>query len=151
MAGQARKLRNRFRFIVEIDGFDAVGFQKAGPLKAGVEVIEHKEGNTLLPDKSPGSAKFEPITLERGATDNLDEYAWFAQVLNAAEDTGGDDPDEYKRNMAIVECDNKGREVSRWNVYGAWPSDFEAGDWDSTSNEKTIRKVTLQQDYFEPA
>lgn len=151
MAGQARKLRNRFRFLVEIDGFEAAGFQKAGPLKGGVELIEHREGNTALPDKSPGQGKFENITLERGATDNRDEYDWFAQVLNAAEDTAGDDPGDYKRNLAIVECDNKGREVGRWNVYGAFPIGFTAGEWDGTSNEKTIRSVELAIDYFEPA
>lgn len=151
MAGQAKKWHNKFRFLVEIDGFVSAGFQKAGPLKGGVEVIEHKEGNTLLPDKTPGSAKFDNISLERGATENMDEYDWFATVLNAAEDTGGDDPDEYKRNLAIIECNNKGQEIMRWNVYGAWPQDFEAGDWDGGSNEKTIRKVSLVIDYFEPA
>lgn len=151
MNGKAKKWHNRYKFLVEIDGFVSAGFQKAGPLEGGVEVIEHREGGARLPDKTPGLANFENVTLERGATDNLDEYNWFATVLNAAEDAGGADPSQYARNLAIIEQDNDGNEVMRWNVYGAWPRRFVAGEWDNTSNEKTIRTVELVIDYFEPA
>lgn len=151
MAGRARKFSDKFKFLVEIDGIVQTGFQKAGPLRASVEVIEHEEGGALIPDKSPGKGKFEDITLEYGATENLEIYNWFKQVLDAAQETGGADPDDYKRNLAIIEQDRTGKEVGRWNVYGAWPREFEAGDWDNTANEKLIRKVTLAIDYFEPA
>lgn len=151
MAGQAKKWHNKFRFLVEIDGFISAGFQKAGPLKGGVELIEHHEGNGLLPDKSPGKGKYENINLERGATDNMDEYNWFSQVLNAAEDAGGSNPDDYKRNFALIEQDNAGQEIMRWNVYQAFPVGFEAGDWDNSASEKTIRKLEVAIDYFEPA
>ncbi|MDI3548127.1 MAG: hypothetical protein PWR10_1779 [Halanaerobiales bacterium] len=151
MAGRARKFHDKFKFLVEIDGIVQTGFQKAGPLRGGVEVIEHYEGGALLPDKSPGKGKFEDITLEYGATENLEIYEWFKNVLDAAQETGGTDQDEYKRNLSIIEQDRAGREVGRWDVYGAWPKEFEAGDWDNTANEKLIRKVILVIDYFEPA
>ena len=151
MAGRARKFRDKFKFLVEIDGLVQTGFQKAGPLRGSVEVIEHEEGGALLPDKSPGKGSFEDITMENGATENLEIYDWFKQVLDAAQEVGGADPDEYKRNLAIIEQDRTGKEVGRWNVYGAWPHEFEAGDWDNTANEKLIRKAVLAIDYFEPA
>ncbi|HHY36541.1 MAG TPA: phage tail protein [Firmicutes bacterium] len=151
MAGRVRRFRDKYKFLVEIDGIVQTGFQKAGPLRGSVGVIEHEEGGALLPDKSPGKGRFEDITLEWGATESLEIYNWFAQVLNAAQGTGGADPDRYKRNMAIIEQDRAGREVGRWNIYGAWPREFEAGDWDNTSEEKLIRKVALVYDYFEPA
>jgi len=151
MAGQAKKWHNRFKFLVEIDGFVSAGFQTAGPLEGGVEVIEYREGGARIADKSPGLANFENITLERGATDNLDEYNWFSQVISAADNKGGADPSVYKRNLAIIEQDNNGNEVRRWNVYGAWPVRFVAGEWDATANEKTIRTLELAIDYFEPA
>lgn len=151
MAGQAKKWHNKFKFLVEIDGFISAGFQKAGPLQGGVETIEHYEGGAVIPDKSPGLGNYENITLERGATDNLDDYNWFSNVLNAAEQTMGADPSDYKRNLAIIQQDNAGREVMRWNVYGAFPVNFTAGDWDNTASEKTMRVLELAIDYFEPA
>lgn len=152
MAGKARRYHDRFKFLVEIDGFVRAGFQKAGPLEANVEKIEYREGGALLPDKSAGGASFEDITLEYGATDSLEDYAWFSQVLDAATQTGGADPSEYKRDLAIIQLDRAGREVQRWNVYGAWPVRFRAGDWDNTATtEKTIRQLVLTYDYFEPA
>ncbi|MGE5551520.1 MAG: phage tail protein [Bacteroidota bacterium] len=151
MAGKARRYYDKFKFRVEIDGITQAGFSKAGPLKGSVEEVEHYEGGALLPDKSPGRGKFEDITLEYGATDNMELYDWFAQVLNAAQETGGADPDEYKRNLSIIQLDRAGNEVQRFNVFGAWVKEFEAGDWDNSSNEKTIRKAVLCIDYFEPA
>lgn len=151
MAGKARKYYDRFKFLVEIDGITQAGFQKAGPLEGSVEVTEHWEGGALLPDKSPGRGKFEDITLEYGATDNLELYEWFRSVLDAAQEAGGADPADYKRNLSIVQLDRAGNEVQRWNVYGAWPTKFRAGEWDNTSSEKLIRQVVLAIDYYEPA
>ncbi|WP_222927718.1 phage tail protein [Biomaibacter acetigenes] len=151
MAGKARSYFDRFKFLVEIDGITQTGFQKCSELKGSVGKIEHREGGGLLPDKSPGFGNYSDITLEYGATKNLETYEWFRQVIDASQETGGAEPDEYKRNLSIIQLDRAGREVQRWNVYGAWPTDFVAGEWDSTSEEKTIRKLTLAIDYFEPA
>ncbi len=151
MAGKARRYLDRFKFLIEIDGITQTGFQKCSELKGGVETVEHYEGGALLPDKSPGLGKYEDITLEYGATENLEIYEWFRQVLDAAQETGGADPSEYKRNLSIIQLDRAGNEVQRWNVFGAWPKEFVAGEWDNTANEKLIRKVTLAIDYYEAA
>ena len=85
MAGKARRYYDKFRFRVEIDGATQAGFSKAGPLKGTVEEVEHYEGGSLLPDKSPGRGKFEDITLEYGATDNLeliDNARWAGVLLD---------------------------------------------------------------------
>ena len=139
----AKKRRfDKFKFLVEIDGFVDAGFQKAGPIKGTIEVSTYREGGSNLPDKDPALVDVENITLERGATDNQEIYDWFKNVAEGINGENGVD----RRSLAIIQTDRAGEEVERWNVYRAFPVEFEAGDWDATASEKNIRKVVLAYD-----
>jgi phage tail-like protein len=62
-----------FKFRVKWDGHYVAGISKVSALKRTTEVIEHREGgNPNTSRKSPGLTKFEPITLERGVTHDLE-------------------------------------------------------------------------------
>lgn len=148
MAGKARRYYDRFKFLVEIDGITQTGFQKVSGLTGKVGVIEHKEGGALLPDKTPGMVSYDDLTLEFGATDNQEFYNWWSTVIDAAQGVGGADPDAYKRNLSVIQLDRAGNEAERWNVFGAWVKEFTPGEYDNTSEEKTMRKVVLAYDYF---
>lgn len=156
--GQARTFHDKFKFLVEVDGFISAGFNKCSELSAELAKIEYYEGGALIPNKSPGRATFADITLERGATnDDDDMYTWFEEVIDAAVQaaphdgagagTGQKDP-TFKRNLAIIQLDRDGAELHRWDVFGAWPQKFVAGEWDNDADEKTIEMVTLTIDYF---
>jgi len=58
---------------------------------------------------------------------------------------------DYKRNLSIVQLDRDGETLRRWNIFGAWPTQYVAGEWDNDSDEKVIEMVTLPYDYFELA
>jgi phage tail-like protein len=148
--GRAKKYYDRYKFRVEIPGIGQSGFQKAGPLAAEVDVNEHWEGGSILPDKSPGKLKFDDLTLGYGATDDLSMFVWFATIADGLSETGELDPELFKKDISIVQLDRAGNEVHRWMVFGAWPKRFVAGDWDNTSGEKTIREVVLVYDFFIP-
>jgi phage tail-like protein len=58
-----------FKFRVKWDGHTIAGVSRISALRHSTEVIEHREGgDPSTSRKSPGRTKYEPITLERGAT-----------------------------------------------------------------------------------
>jgi phage tail-like protein len=143
------KFYDRFKFVLEIDGFARGGFQKVSGLEQGVEVTKHRESDSILPDKSPGQFDTEDLTLEFGATDDNAAWEWFKQTVKVAEGHAAADPSEYKRDISLVQQDAAGNEIERWNIFGAWPYKFSPGEFDATSSEKTIRKLQLAYDYFD--
>src|SRR5271170_1837275 len=56
---------------------------KVSALKRSSDVIEYKEGGNAIILKGLGRTKYEPITLERGVTFDLDFVTWanFTQLL----------------------------------------------------------------------
>lgn len=150
--GQPRSFFNKFKFLVEIDGITYAGFQKCSELSAELAKIEHWEGGSLIPNKSPGRLSFTDITLERGGTRDMELYRWFEETARASAGLGGTGlPDPfYKRTLDIVQLDRDDSVLQRWNVVNAFATKFVAGEWDNTTDEKVMTSVTLTYDYFEP-
>lgn len=152
--GNPRSYHKRFKFVLEIDGFTAtaadgaVGFQKCSELSAETAKVEYYEGGAEIPDKSPGRTSFTDVTLERGASSNLDLFNWYKQVIDAAANKGLVDA-EYKRGVDIVQLDRDGDELRRWRLTNAWPVKYVAGDWDNETDENLIETLTLTFDYFD--
>jgi phage tail-like protein len=145
--GTPRTFHKKFKFIVEIDQFASAGFQKCSELSVEVANIEQHEGGALIPQKSPGKLKFADITLERGATSDLDFFNWLLEVADASANVGLQEP-LIKRNLEIVQQDRDGSTLRRWPIFGAWPVKFVAGAWDNEADENVIESVTLAYDYF---
>lgn len=148
--GKAKKYLDKFKFTVEIDGFAEAGFMKCDGLKANIEKIEHREGGALVAEKAPGLVSYDDITLERGATDNLDMWDWFKKVYDADSDQGGADPSDYERNIIIHEHDRAHKIVRSWAVNRCWPVSFQPGTWDNSANEHTVEQLVLSVGSFEP-
>ena len=146
--GTPRTFHKRFKFVVEAE-FASAGFQKCSELSVEVANIEHHEGGSLIPNKYPGRLKFSDVTLERGATRDLDLLNWFSQVANAAANAGLVDP-RFKRDIDIVQLDRDGSTLRRWTLSNAWPIKFVAGAWDNEADENVIESVTLTYDFFTP-
>ena len=147
--GAPRSFHDRHKFILEIPGFDYTGFEKCSELKATVALRKHYEGGGSLPHKGPGRFDMDNVTLERGATNNLDMYRWFVQVAQLASGTGQVSP-HFKRDISVVQLSRSGVALLRWHVYGVFPVEFVAGEWDNSSDEVVISKLVLAADYFEP-
>src|SRR5215831_16238495 len=72
-----------FKFRVKWDGKYVAGVSKISALKRTTEVVEHREGgDPSTSRKSPGRTQFEPITLERGVTHDLEFHNWANKVWN---------------------------------------------------------------------
>jgi phage tail-like protein len=152
VTGNPRHFHKKFKFIVEIDSVRYAGFQKCSDLSVEIAMVEYFEGGTLIPNKSPGRLKFPDVTLERGATQDIDLFNWFQQVADAAANAGkgsGLNEPAFKRNLDVVQQDRDGSELRRWRLNGAWPTKFMAGTWDNGSDENVIESVSLAYDFFQ--
>ncbi len=148
--GVPRTFHKKFKFIIEIDGILNAGFRKCSELSVEAANIIHFEGGTIIPNKSPGRLTFSDITLERGATTDLDLLNWFRTVAIAAAGTGLPEP-LFKRTLDIVQQDRDGSTLRRWTLLFAWPMKFVAGEWDNEADENVIEMVTLTYDFFDTA
>jgi len=149
--GTPRSFWNKFKFLVEIAGITYAGFQKSSELSKELAKIEHWEGGRLTPFKSPGRMTVADITLERGASTDLELYNWFEQTANASAGLGVGLVDPlYKREFDIVQLERDDSIVQRFHCEGAWCTKFVAGEWDNTSDEKVMTSVTLAIDDFTP-
>ena len=148
LQGNPRSFHKRFKFLVEVDGFERTGFSKCSELSAEIAKVEYFEGGSLIPNKSPGRMTFTDVTLERGASQDLELYVWFKETAFAASGLGLVD-EEYKRDIDIVQQDRDGTELLRWSLSKAWPVKFVAGDWDNDADEVNIRSLTLTYNFFD--
>lgn len=140
--GKPRSLHNRFTFIVEIDGVAHAGFTKVSGLKVVLEKVSHREGGSLFPQKTPGLADIEDITLERGMALDHDFADWMSQTANSV--TGRGDPSPaYERNLDIVVQDRDGSERVRFRGLRCWLKEWGPGDLDAATSEKMIEQVVI--------
>ena len=146
IVGQAREMYLGALFEVEIKGVAHAKFQDCKGLKATVGMSEQWEGGSLSPHKRPSRVTYADVTLQRGATSDMDLYRWFQRVINAASGTGENSP---QLDFDIVQRERDHSEVGRWRIHNAVPKEFSPGDWDAKSDEARIEQVVLAIDSFE--
>lgn len=134
------------KFLVEITGnmlFAKAGFQKVSGLKMTTEVTEYREGgDNNSVHKSPGLTKYEPITLERGMSEDLDMWDFAVKALEV------ENPD-FKAIITIKLQDTRtGKVVKTWEVSECWVSEYETGDFDAMSSDVMIERIVVQNEGF---
>ena len=78
-------LYKNFKYRVKWDSQFVAGVSKISSLKRNTEVMEHREGgDPSTSRKSPGRIQFEPITLERGLTQDRAFEEWASKVWTRA-------------------------------------------------------------------
>ena len=150
--GQPRKLHEKFKFVIEIDGFQSAFFQKMSELSVEAEVISYREGGSLIPQKDPGLLTFPAITLERGSSQDQDFIQWAEEMARARAGTPagiGLVAPAFKRNLSIIQRDRDNSILLRYDVFNAWVQKYVAGDWDNTTSDVVIETLTLEYDFFE--
>lgn len=139
-----------FKFqILDADGTPIAGMSKMSAIKRTTEVIEWREaGGPSIVRKVPGRSKFEPVTLERGITQDDAFARWANQVNNilgdAAMSLRG-----YRKTIAINLLNLQGFVAKRFFLYRAWVSEFQAlPEMDSNANAIAIEMVKLEFEGF---
>ena len=141
--GQRVDPYRNFRFLVEILGIVQAGFSECTGFGSNVEVIEYREGGEFPTVRElPGKISFTDITLKYGVTDSTELYNWHKAVLDGKID---------RRNGSIIQLDDTGQKKVRWNFINAWPSKYDAPDFNAKGNDVSIETLTISYEKLERA
>jgi phage tail-like protein len=124
-----------FRFRVEIQGIQQMGFMECSSVGSHLEIVEYREGgDPINVRKLPGKASYPDITLKWGMTDNQDLYKMHLDAVkgNLKRVTG-----------SVVQLDDTGQEKLRWNFFNAWPSKWDGPAFNAKGNDVAIETLTL--------
>jgi phage tail-like protein len=78
------------------------------------------------------------VTLRYGVTTSRELWKWFETVISGR---------VQRRNVSIVMLDTDGsRELRRWNLVDAWPSEWRGSVLNAMSQEVAIESLTLVYD-----
>jgi phage tail-like protein len=128
-------------FRVEIDNIPSATFSQVLGLDLSIDIVDYRTGATvpLAPEKLPGLARYQNITLKRGFTQNLDLWNWVQNILNGVSD---------KRNLTIVLQDAQHNDVIRWSVKNAWPCHWSGPALIAGSSEVAIESLEICHEGF---
>jgi phage tail-like protein len=123
---------------------------KVGALKRSSDVIEYKEGGQAIILKGLGRMKYEPITLERGVTQDTDFSDWADSAQRLDNGSPVTSLANLRREVAIVLLNEQAQPVLRYVVHRAWVSEFQAlPDLDAGSNTVAIEHIKMENEGWE--
>jgi phage tail-like protein len=139
-----------FKFRVKWDGRYVAGISKVSALKRTTEVVEHREGGDPSSGrKSPGRTKYEPITLERGVTHDVQFEQWVNKIWNFQSNTEVSLQD-FRKDIIIDLFNEAGQKVISYKVFRCWVSEYQAlSDLDANANAVAIQTIKLENEGWE--
>ena len=143
-----------FKFRVYFVGIPApvAGISKITGLKRTTEVVEHREGgDPSTSHKSPGRTKYDPITLERGVTQDKDFEAWANKIWDLGSGSGTEiSLKDFRRDLIIELLNEAGQAVLKYKVFRCWVSEYQAlPDLDANANAVAIQHVKVENEGWE--
>jgi phage tail-like protein len=141
----------KFR-IKEVGGDYFFAVNKIGALNRTIEVMEYREGgDPSSTRKSPGQAKFEAITLERGVTHNSQFEQWANKVWNYGSGRGSEvSLGDFRKDLLLEIYNEAGQLALGYNIYRAWVSEYRAfPELDATASSFAIQTIKLEHEGWE--
>jgi phage tail-like protein len=141
-----------FKFRVKWDGRYVAGISKVSALKRSTEVVEHREGgDPSLSRKSPGRTKYEPITLERGVTHDLEFEQWANKVWNFGSGLGTEvSLLDFRKDIILEFYNEAGQLAIAYKIHRCWVSEFQAlPDLDANAHAVAIQTLKLENEGWE--
>jgi phage tail-like protein len=141
-----------FRFLVYFgQSTTAVAaVSKVTALKRSSDVIDYREGGNAIILKGLGRTKYDPITLERGVTQDTDFIDWAdaAQKLDNGHPTTS--LANLRREIRIQLLNEEGQPVHGYLVHRCWVSEFQAlPDLDAGATTVAIEHIKLENEGWE--
>ncbi len=141
-----------FKFRLKWDGRYVAGVSKVSALKRTTEVVEHRAGgDPSTSRKSPGRTQYEPITLERGVSEDTEFEQWANKVWTLGAGLGSEVSLADFRKDIFLEFYNEARQlVLAYKIFRCWPSVFQAlPDLDANGAAVAIEALVLENEGWE--
>lgn len=130
----------KHKYIVSVPGLPSgMGFSKVSNLKREIGVVEYNEGGYSSTHKLVGKEKVEAITLERGMFASTEFETLYKKSLS--------DPN-FRTTVTISLQDSEGKIQRTWKLAEAWVSAWEGTDFDASSEDVAIEKITIEFEYY---
>lgn len=132
-------------FAVEFGTVASGMFTEASGL--GMDIEEVKSTRVTADGKSvtrfsPGTVKYNTITLKREFNGNKEFWTWHDEMCKGLR--------KYT-DGSIVLYDLNGKEADRWNILRAWPSKWSVSDLDASGDDAMTEEIELQIEFLERA
>ena len=125
-----------YRYKVEIDGMETLGFSKVSEISDETEVFTYKEGGlNSFTHKLPNGTTCTNITLEHGLSLDDTLYKWREAVIS------GDIDEALKSGTIKIYSENNASTI--WEFHGAWPSKLTISGLDASAGEVVVESVEL--------
>jgi phage tail-like protein len=136
-----------FKFRLKWDNHYVAGVSKISALKRTTEVIEHRHGgDPSSPIKTPGRTKYDPITLERGVTHDLDFEQWANKVWTVGNGLGSEvSLQDFRKDITIEIYNESGQLALSYTAFRCWVSEFQSlPELDANANAVAIHHIKLE-------
>lgn len=141
-----------FKFRVKWDNKVVAAVSKVGALKRTTEVVKHRDGGDPSSSrKSPGRTEFEPITLERGVTHDVEFERWANKVWNYGSGLGAEVAlKDFRKDITLEVFNEAGQLVIAYRIYRCWVSEYQASaELDANANSVLIQTLKLENEGWE--
>jgi phage tail-like protein len=141
-----------FKFRVKWDGRYVAGVSKVSLLKRTTEVVTHREGGDPSSSrKSPGRTEYDPITLERGVTHDLEFERWANKVWNFGAGLGSEvSLRDFRKDVIIDLYNEAGQLAISYKVFRCWVSEYQSlPDLDANANAIALQILKLENEGWE--
>jgi phage tail-like protein len=144
-----------FKFRVKWDGRYVAGVSKVSALKRTTEVVKHRDGGDESSSrKSPGRTEYDPITLERGVTHDIEFERWANKVWDYSNAQAGPEQRvqevslaDFRKDIVIDVYNEAGQKVLSYQVFRCWPSEYQSNsDLDANANAVAIQHIRLENE-----
>jgi phage tail-like protein len=125
-----------YNFKLEIGGITEGHFTQCSGLGIRVAAIKYREaGTNQVVRIVPGHVEYADVTLSYGLTSSHQLWLWLMASV---------DGKVQRKNVSIIVLDADGvTEVTRWDLIGAWPSEWRGAPLDTLQREVAIERLTL--------
>jgi phage tail-like protein len=123
-----------FRFVVEVDGTEAGGFQTIGGIERQTKIEPYREGGVNDHEQQLAVGTTYPaLVLKRGLAD-VSLWDWHQDVIAGV---------IQRRTVSVVLLDDSGNEAWRWICVGAYPAKWTGAELDAMSAAVATESVEL--------
>lgn len=135
-----------YRFALEIDGMTKpFRCKEVSGLKQSTKVAKVREGgNNAFEVALIESQTYEPLTLKKAFFSGDDElYQWMYEIHSKSS------PITRKTISVVLYQDEDAKEICRWELYGAFPTEYEGPSFDAEAKTIAFESVKINYDFFE--
>ncbi len=135
------------KFRLKWDGRYVAGVSKVSALKRSTEVVTHREGGDPSTSRhSPSLWKFEPITLERGITHDVDFEVW-ANLIYHTDGDAAISLKNFRKDITIELLNEQGKVAKAYKIFRCWVSEYQAlPELDANGHAIAIEHMVLQNE-----